>query len=190
LKGKKAKEYSLIKFNGGALPERIKENLIMFKKPWWKGKHGEWYVVAQIVLIVLVFFGPCTYPGWPIWTAPFTWLGSIVGGAILLTGITLLIVAIFRLGSNLTAVPYPKEQGTLVETGPYRLVRHPIYCGVILIAFGWGLLVHGWLTIGYTIIMLVFLDIKSRREEEWLKAKFARYGEYQKRVRKLIPFIY
>jgi Phospholipid methyltransferase len=44
--------------------------------------------------------------------------------------------AIDYLGSNLTAVPNPKEQGTRVETGPNRLVRHPMYCGGILIAFG------------------------------------------------------
>ncbi len=157
---------------------------------WWKGARGEWYVVAQIALILLVFFGPRTYPGWSKWMSPFTWLGSIGGGILLPAGVLLLAAAIFRLGSNLTAVPYPKEQGRLIETGPYRLVRHPMYCGGILIAFGWACLVHGWLTVGYALIMLVFFDIKSRREEQWLKEKFAGYGEYQKRVRKLIPFIY
>jgi protein-S-isoprenylcysteine O-methyltransferase Ste14 len=164
--------------------------VIMSQHLWWKGKRGEWYVVAQVALIVLVFFGPRNIPAWPSWIAPFTWLGSIGGGIILLSGILLLAVAIFRLGSNLTPVPYPKDQGTLIETGPYRFVRHPMYCGGILISFGWGLLVHGWLTLGYAIIMLVFFDVKSRREEQWLKAKFSGYGEYQKRVRKLIPFVY
>jgi protein-S-isoprenylcysteine O-methyltransferase Ste14 len=162
----------------------------MAKTPWWKGTYGEWFVVAQIALIVLVFFGPRNIPAWPSWTAPFTWLGSTMGGVIMLAGILLLVVAIFRLGSNLTPVPYPKDEGTLIETGPYRFVRHPMYCGGILISFGWGLLVHGWLTLGYAIIMLVFFDVKSRREEQWLKAKFSDYGEYQKRVRKLIPFVY
>jgi protein-S-isoprenylcysteine O-methyltransferase Ste14 len=162
----------------------------MSQSPWWKGTHGEWYVVAQVALFVLVILGPRNWPGWPKWIAPFTWLGSIGGGMLLLAGILLLVTAIFRLGPNLTAVPYPKEQGILIETGPYQLVRHPIYCGAILIALGWGLLVHGWLTLGYAIILLVFFDIKSRREEEWLKAKFPGYKEYQKRVRKLIPFIY
>ena len=162
----------------------------MAKTPWWKGTHGEWFVVAQVALIVLVFFGPRNIPSWPRWTPPFTWLGSIGGGIILLAGILLLAVAIFRLGPNLTPVPYPKDEGVLIETGPYRLVRHPMYCGGILIAFGWGLLVHGWLTLGYAIIMLVFFDFKSHREEQWLKAKFSGYGEYQKRVRKLIPFVY
>ena len=108
----------------------------------------------------------------------------------LLMGTLLFIAAVFRLGPNLTAVPYPKEHGILVETGPYRLVRHPIYFGVILIALGWAFAIHGWLTLAYAIIMLMFFDIKSRREEEWLKEKFSGYGAYQKGVRKLIPFVY
>jgi len=162
----------------------------MPQTPRWKGTHGEWFVVAQIALIVLVFFGPRNFPAWPIWTAPFTWLSSIGGGIILLAGMLLLAVAIFRLGSNLTPVPYPKDQGTLIDTGPYRIVHHPMYCGGILIVFGWGLLVHGLLTLSYAVIMLVFFNVKSRREEQWLKKKFSGYDEYQKRVRKLIPFVY
>jgi protein-S-isoprenylcysteine O-methyltransferase Ste14 len=158
--------------------------------PWWKGKHGEWFVVAQIILLAIVFFGPRNIPAWLGWTPPYTWVGSIGGGILLSTGILLLAAAIVRLGPNLTAVPYPKDDGTLVETGPYRLVRHPIYCGFILIALGWAFMIHGWLTLGYAIIILVFFDLKSRREEEWLTSKFPGYAGYQKRVRKLIPFIY
>jgi len=157
---------------------------------WWKGTRGEWYVAAQIALIMLVFFGPRTWPGWPLGTISYTWLGSIGGVAILLAGALLLMVAAFRLGSSFTAVSYPKEQGTLIETGPYRLVRHPMYCGGLLMAFGWAILVHGWLTLGYAIILSVFFDVKSRREERWLKDKFSGYGAYQKRVRKLVPFVY
>ena len=158
--------------------------------PWWKGARGEWYVVIQIALLLLVLFGPRTLPGWPMWTYPYTLLGSIAGSVLLLMGGLLLIAGIFRLGSNLTAVPYPKDQSRLVETGPYQLVRHPMYSGAILMAFGWACWVHGWLTIGYAIILFVFFDIKARREERWLKEKFSGYAAYQKRVRKLIPFIY
>ena len=162
----------------------------MSQTHWLKGSHGEWYVVGQFVLIVLVFFGPRSLPGIPVLKPALTWLSSITGGLLFLSGILLLLAAIFRLGSNITAVPYPKEQGTLVETGPYRLVRHPMYCGVILIAFGWTFLVHGWLTLGYAIILLIFFDLKSRLEERWLMEKFPDYSTYQKQVRKLIPLIY
>lgn len=157
---------------------------------WWKGTRGEWYVVAQIVLMAVVFIGPRNFPGWILWGKSWNPVSTIAGGTIILAGLALFITAIIRLGSNLTPVPYPKEDGTLVETGPYRFVRHPIYCAMLWIAFGWACLVHGWLTAGYALIMLVFFDIKSRQEEKWLKEKFAGYGEYKKRVRKLIPFIY
>ena len=162
----------------------------MSQTPWWKGAHGEWYVVAQIALMVLVFFGPQTWSGFAIWTSPFDLLGTIVGIVLVLIGGFLLAAGIVRLGANLTAVPYPKEQATLVETGPYGIVRHPMYSGGVILAFGWALFVHGWLTLGYAIVLFLFFDIKSRREERWLSDKFAGYAAYQKRVRKLIPLIY
>lgn len=162
----------------------------MSQTPWWKGTRGEWYVFAQVALFVLVVFGPRTWSGWPTWTFPYTQFGSIGSGVLLLMGVCLVVAGIFKLGANLTAVPYPKEQATLVETGPYQLVRHPMYSGAIFMAFGWAFWVHGWLTIGYAIILFVFFDVKSRREEQWLKEKFSGYVAYQKRVRKLIPFVY
>ncbi len=57
-------------------------------------------------------------------------------------------------------------------------------------AFGWAFWVHSWLTIGYAVLFLVFFDVKSRLEERWLKERFSGYDAYQKRVRKLIPFVY
>jgi len=162
----------------------------MYKTPWWKGAHGEWYVVTQFALFALVVFGPRTFSGWPKWTSPYDHLGLIVGSVMLVMGGLLIVSGAFRLGSNITALPYPKEQAVLIETGPYRIVRHPMYSGGIFAAFGWAFLVHGWLTIGYALILFVFFDIKSRREERWLKEIFSGYTEYKKRVHKLIPFVY
>ncbi len=152
--------------------------------PWWKGTRGEWYVVIQFVLCGLVTFGPRA------WTFDQTRLESIVGAALLLSGLFLIVSGALRLGANFTAVPYPKDQATLIETGPFQFVRHPMYSGAILMALGWSLWVHSWLTLGYTILLYILFDIKTRREEQWLKAKFSGYAAYQKRVRKLIPFVY
>jgi len=152
--------------------------------PWWKGTHGEWYVVIQFALCGLVAFGPRP------WTFDQTALESIVGTALLLSCGLLIVTDAQRLGANLTAVPYPKDQATLIETGPFQFVRHPMYSGTIFMALGRALWVHSWLTLGYAMVLFVFFDIKSRREEQWLKAKFSDYAAYQKRVRKLIPFVY
>ena len=158
--------------------------------PWWKGSRGEWYVVVQAALLLLLVFGPRTWHGLPRWTDPYTRLGSVTGGILLFAGLILAAAGALNLGRNLTPLPRPKEQATLVVTGAYRLVRHPIYSGVTFMAFGWALWLHGWLTLGYALLLFTFFDVKSRREERWLEEKFPEYAAYRRRVRKLIPFIY
>jgi len=162
----------------------------MSQSRWWKGARGEWYVVIQAVLFALVLLGPRTWPGWPAWGMPYTWAGRIAGLAAGAVGGLLALAAVRGLGTSLTAVPYPKDDATLVVTGPYGLVRHPIYSGLVLAAFGWALLVNGWLTLIYALILFLFFDIKSRREERWLQQKYCDYAAYQRCVHKLIPLIY
>lgn len=158
--------------------------------PWWHGKRGEWYLVFQAGLFILVAIGPRTWPGLPDWSAGWMRFG-IVGGCLLFLAGTLLAGAgAVSLGRNLTPLPCPKEDGTLVITGAYRFVRHPIYSGLIAMALGWGGWVHGWLTLGYALLLFIFFDFKSRREERWLRGKFPEYAAYQRCVRKLIPFVY
>jgi protein-S-isoprenylcysteine O-methyltransferase Ste14 len=65
-----------------------------------------------------------------------------------------------------------------------------MYCGVIIAALGWVLVSRGWLTLGYVLAACVFVDVKVRREEKWLLERFPAYAAYQRRVRKLIPFVY
>ena len=160
------------------------------RAPWWKGARGEWFVVAQIVLIALVFLGPRTVAGLPAWSFPFPRAWPVAGGALMIAGGGLFGAGILRLGRGLTPLPYPKDGAELVQTGPYALVRHPMYGGGLVLALGWALWVHGWLTLGYVAVLFVFLDVKSRREERWLAGKFPAYAAYQRRVRKLIPFVY
>jgi len=162
----------------------------MTKTPWWQGKRGEWYVVLQAGLLILVAIGPCTWPGLPAWSPGWSRLGTIGGGLLFLAGALLAVAGAVNLGRNLTPLPRPKDDATLVVVGAYRLVRHPIYSGLAAMAFGWGLWVNSWPTLGYALLLFVFFDCKSRREERWLREKFPEYAAYQRRVRKLIPFVY
>jgi protein-S-isoprenylcysteine O-methyltransferase Ste14 len=165
----------------------------MSQPAWWRGARGEWYVVLQTLLFVLVLVGPGTWSGWTDWVG-WEFRGnraSLWAGAVLVAcGAGLAIAGVRKFGPRLTALPYPAEGGTLLDTGPYRLVRHPIYSGVILVAFGWACWRQGWLTFVYATLLFLFLDIKARREEQWLLAKFSTYGDYRRRVRKLVPFVY
>lgn len=162
----------------------------MQKQPWWKGPNGEWYVVVQIVLFGLVAFAPANLPGQSTWNEPGRTIGIVAGLIVGGIGGLLVFAGLFSLGSNLTAVPRPKENAHMVEHGAYRVVRHPIYSGIILGSFGLGLLRGGWLALLYALVLFIFFDIKSRREEKWLQEKYTDYAEYQTRVRKLIPFLY
>lgn len=160
------------------------------RAPWWRGERGEWYVVAQVGIFAVIVFGPRTVPGWPAWSEPWATVATWIGLAFMLAGAALAAAGVLRLGPNLTALPYPKDCAELVSSGPYAIVRHPIYSGLILGGFGWALWSHGWLTVVYALGLFLFFDVKSRREERWLAEKFADYPAYRSRVRKLIPWLY
>ena len=117
------------------------------KQPWWRGQRGEWYVIAQFALFLFIVLGPRTVAGLPPWPAGLISFSSIAGTVLLALGGFVSLLAVLHLGSNLTPLPHPKEGATLVETGMYRFVRHPIYFGVILMTFGFALSVQGWLTL-------------------------------------------
>jgi len=158
--------------------------------PWWKGTRGAWYVVVQAILFVLIGTGPRTLPWLPAWTAPYTTLASWVGLALMLTGGALALAGVFRLGPNLTALPYPKDGSQLVDTGAYGIVRHPIYSGLILGSLGWALWLHAGLTLAFAFGLFVLFDLKLRREERWLCERYPEYAAYQKRVKKLLPWVW
>jgi protein-S-isoprenylcysteine O-methyltransferase Ste14 len=158
--------------------------------PWWKGSRGEWYVVVQVIVILLIAAGPRTWHGWPPWAFPDGWPVTFAALALLVGGACLAAGGVVRLGKAVTPLPYPPENAVLRETGPYRVVRHPMYCGVVLSAFGWALVSRGWLTLAYVVAGFVFIVFKVRREEKWLVERFPDYAAYQRRVRKLIPFVY
>ncbi len=162
----------------------------MEKTTRWKGSRGEWYVIIQIAFIVLIAIGPRTWNGWPPWSFPEGRAVSLAGLTLLLGGLGLVVAGALKLGSALTPMPHPGARAALQETGAYRLIRHPMYSGALLACFGWTLLSHGWLTTLYTVVACVFIDVKVRREEQWLLERFPEYEDYRRRVRKFIPFVY
>lgn len=148
------------------------------------GKRGEGWFVLQMVLFALIFFAPqATCFACPPWLRG-------VGLVILAVGGVLGTWGMVALGRNLTPFPKPVEGGTLVTHGPYRVVRHPIYAGLILGTLGWALFRANLLGLALAVLLFVFFDLKSRREEQWLRQTYPGYAEYQARVKKLVPWIY
>jgi protein-S-isoprenylcysteine O-methyltransferase Ste14 len=145
-------------------------------------------VLVQGVLLVLVLAAPGFDRA--AWSGAWSLASLVAGDALVIAGIVLGVAAVVRLGRNLTPYPRPKRDATLVEDGVYSVVRHPIYASLALAAIGWGLLWRSPAALALAAALLVFFDIKSRREEAWLVEAFPRYAEYQLRVKKLIPFVY
>jgi protein-S-isoprenylcysteine O-methyltransferase Ste14 len=158
--------------------------------PWWKGRRGEWYVLAQAGLILLVALGPRRASWLPAWPDALRAASPAVGAALMAAGALWIVAGAAGLGRGLTALPHPKDGGTLIDTGTFAFVRHPMYCGAIWAAVGCALCTRSLLSLAYAAALMVFFDVKASREERWLSAAFPGYAAYQARVRKLIPFVY
>ena len=148
-------------------------------------------MVVQFVLLGLVALAPLL-PVWrAAWPQPLGLIARAAGLLVGAAGAALAVIAVLGLGSrNLSALPHPKEGSVLVEQGAYRLVRHPIYSGLIFGCLGWALLTNSLVALALAGVVLIFFDLKARREERRLMARFPEYASYRQRVHKLIPFVY
>lgn len=151
-----------------------------------RGK-GAWYVVGQGILLAVAGLAPllgARSSGWPV-------VLTIMGVVLLVAGLGIAAAAALALGPrSFSAFPRPRTGSALVRSGVYGVVRHPIYSGLTLTTLGWGLAWSSVVALAAALALFVFLDIKARREERWLRAKFSDYAEYQRQVRKLVPFVY
>jgi Putative protein-S-isoprenylcysteine methyltransferase len=90
---------------------------------------------------------------------------------------------------NIGVSPVPPRQHHLVETGPYRFIRHPMYLAALLFGFAALLFyVELWRLILY-IGLSVTLHLKADYEERLLVQRYPEYTDYQKRTKRIVPFI-
>jgi len=151
------------------------------------GRRGEGWVALQLVLLITIvgagFVGPA-------WSGPSRVVGAIAGVALITFGIGLVVAGILGLRRQLTAYPRPVPGGRLIEDGVFGFVRHPMYGGGVIAALGWGLAMASPLALAGAVVLAVFADLKSRREEAWLAEQFAGYAAYRQRTRRLVPWLY
>jgi protein-S-isoprenylcysteine O-methyltransferase Ste14 len=123
---------------------------------------------------------------------PYNLVTQVVGIVLCAGGIGLAIWARKILGGNWSGVVTLKENHELIQSGPYRFVRHPIYTGIIIAVIGSFVAVV--LTIQTLFVCLLFgvmLRIKSLGEEKIMMGQFPeKYPEYKRNVKALIPFVY
>jgi protein-S-isoprenylcysteine O-methyltransferase Ste14 len=161
------------------------------REGWRSGHRGEYLVLLQGALLIGFELLPVYRPrGWmidsPLWIYGHWGMAALLA----LAAFVLMGKGLVDLGQNLTPLPYPKDNGQMVQTGVYNLVRHPLYSGLIFAALSWAVFQLSLSHLMAAIILFIFLDIKARREETWLIEKYPDYAQYQERVKKLIPGLY
>lgn len=91
---------------------------------------------------------------------------------------------------NFNITPDVKVEGFLVQTGPYRWIRHPMYASLILIGVALVTDTFSWLRLAILAILIVDLVVKLSYEERLLSSHYPAYAAYVQRTKRLIPFIF
>jgi protein-S-isoprenylcysteine O-methyltransferase Ste14 len=114
----------------------------------------------------------------------------VLAAILCVCGVSFCVWARAVLGRNWSGTVTLKENHELIVRGPYQLVRHPIYTGLI------SMLIGTWLELGYlggligVIFVIVSLWIKLSGEEEVMVRQFPdQYPPYRERVKRIIPFV-
>ena len=112
--------------------------------------------------------------------------------ALVVLGLMLRWYAIFYLGRFFTVDVAISADHRLIDTGPYRLIRHPSYTGAVLALLGIGMSERNWLSLALMVVPpTMALLWRIRIEETALRSGLgAAYATYQQRTRRLIPFVY
>ena len=157
------------------------------KQGLFNNSKGEWYLFSQILIILLHLIPP--YPKIKHIAFSINIFCIILGLIISILGLFIVIKAFIDLGENLTPLPYPMNESTLIKNNSYKNVRHPLYKGLLFISFGICILSLSLIHLSLLISLTYILKIKALKEEERLKIKFPEYKKYIKEVPAIIKKI-
>lgn len=148
-------------------------------------RSGAVWFAAQLVLFVAMLIAPFAQrTEVPVWI-------RVAGVVLSLAGLVLAIAGYRSLGGSHSPGTTPITGARLVSTGVYSYLRHPIYAGWCLGAFGFALIFGSVLGIGVAVALVVFYDLRTREEEKFLMTRYPDYGAYRQRVKgRLVPGVY
>jgi len=137
------------------------------------------YAAAQVVLIVIYAAILLWNPGVPLLSSP-GW--AVAGDAVGVAGLVVIALGFIALGRNIQVAPHTKEGAHLVQSGIYRVLRHPIYTGVAACVLGLWMR-EPTLAAGIAgAVVIAFLGVKRRVEERFLLAAYPEYARYRERT--------
>jgi protein-S-isoprenylcysteine O-methyltransferase Ste14 len=154
---------------------------------------------SRLLQAVVVFIGLMlifNFDGWFV-TGWLTTRLTPESAAVVLAGVVLTVAGLlfsvwarFVLGRNWSGTVTIKQNHELIQRGPYQIVRHPIYTGILMALLGTAF-IYGITRcfVGIPIVALGFW-LKLQIEEQFMLQQFgAQYADYRQQVRALIPFV-
>jgi protein-S-isoprenylcysteine O-methyltransferase Ste14 len=120
------------------------------------------------------------------------WWPVAVGAAVLALGLAFRAWAVHELGRFFKFTVVVQADHRVVDTGPYRLIRHPSYTGLLMAELGLGIMLGTWLSIPAAVLPpLIGFGARIRREERVLARELGEpYREYMTRTHRLVPGIW
>jgi protein-S-isoprenylcysteine O-methyltransferase Ste14 len=147
--------------------------------------------LLPLILAGACFWLPGKHPALRVTVFPDRELCAIVGTGLLILGMFISCWARVALGRNWSNVVTIKVDHELIQSGPYRWVRHPIYTGLVLAISGSALAQDFWIDlVPPTLIFLAFW-FKLAREEKWMRTQFGdAYADYSRHTARLFPYVF
>jgi len=141
-------------------------------------------LIGAALLLGFVQFHAWPY-GW-ILSRPALWLSA----ALVALGLAFAWWARIHLGTLWSGTITRKQDHRIVDTGPYGLVRHPIYTGLLLAGFATAIARGRWEALIGAVLFALGCWIKARTEEKFLSETLgADYALYRQRVHMLVPYL-
>jgi protein-S-isoprenylcysteine O-methyltransferase Ste14 len=155
-----------------------------------RGGFIEYRIVGGILILALLGAGRILH----ISTHSHAWRTTLALGIltdlIVLAGVAFTVWARVTLGSNWSGEVTFKQDHELIESGPYALVRHPIYTGLLLMALGTAINDGRAFALAAFVALCGAIAWKARQEERIMSRHFPdAYPQYRRRVHAIIPYV-
>jgi len=171
-------------------PRLLKERMTGIGKPNQPAWDRVFFVVVQVFFLTWLVLMPLDAIRFR-WSQMPVWL-QVVGTVLLLCSFYLFFLT-FRENPYLSpAVRIQADRGqTVISTGPYHYVRHPMYGTVMIFMVGTTLLLGSWYGLLLGLILVIAIAFRAVREERVLRAELPGYDRYMAQVKyRLIPYVW
>ncbi|MDE2014131.1 MAG: isoprenylcysteine carboxylmethyltransferase family protein [Alphaproteobacteria bacterium] len=161
------------------------------KRPDWRREAIPYLLESSgLVLLLIIVSTHHNLPLWELWRLPAAWNWALLAVAAL--GFVFTWWARATLGRLWSGRVTKKSDHHVVDTGPYGIVRHPIYTGLLLAAFATAAIKGTALALAGCALLVIGWSVKARLEERFLSEELGAEtdGSYRRRVPMLIPFLH